>query len=90
MGKKSREKAERRTTPDSTPQVRWTARKTVRGSGPPTGPLDDLKAVVAQREHLEVDIRQRVGRLRRAGYSWALIGDALGITRQSAQNRFGS
>lgn len=93
MGKKSREKAERRdaatsATPARPAQPKWTARQQLKYS-PASAPLDELRAVVAKRDHLDVEIRERAQRLRRMGYSWALIGEACGITRQSAQARFG-
>lgn len=89
MGKKSREKRERRESEvSSAPHTRWTAKHELRGHAA-SEPLEELRRVVHQHGQLEVEISQRVGRLRRDGYSWQLIGDALGITRQSAQARFG-
>lgn len=34
-------------------------------------------------------LRDRVRDARRAGATWAEVGDALGVTRQAAQHRFG-
>jgi hypothetical protein len=43
-------------------------------------------AVVAQQ--VETDLRSWVRELRRRGVTWSRIGVALGITRQSAWERF--
>jgi hypothetical protein len=41
-------------------------------------------------EVAELRLRHQVAEARRAGHSWAVIGASLGITRQAAQQRFGS
>jgi hypothetical protein len=38
----------------------------------------------------ELRLRHQVAEARRAGHSWAVIGASLGISRQAAQQRFGS
>lgn len=40
-------------------------------------------------EHVEHELHAAVGRARAAGATWQDIGDALGVTRASAQQRFG-
>jgi hypothetical protein len=40
-------------------------------------------------EEAELALRNRVAKARRAGAAWSAIGDALGITKQAAQQRFG-
>lgn len=37
----------------------------------------------------EADLRAEVAAARAAGNSWAIIGTALGVTKQAAQQRFG-
>jgi hypothetical protein len=50
----------------------------------------ELAELVAKRDELEDAIRFAVQGQREAlGRSWQNIGDALGITRQSAQERYG-
>ena len=39
---------------------------------------------------IETAIRNAVTGLREVGYSWAEIGSRLGVTRQAAQQRWGS
>lgn len=91
MGRKSREKAERRNTPVPPPRTLYTVRSLDYG-GHLDAALPDLvklRRAVEQQQQLQLDIAGYVKRLRGAGASWAVIGDALGITRQSAQTRFG-
>jgi hypothetical protein len=38
----------------------------------------------------ELHLRQQVRVARRHGHSWAAVGFALGVSRQAAQQRFGS
>jgi hypothetical protein len=38
----------------------------------------------------ELNLRRQVNVARRHGHSWAAIGVVLGITRQDAQQRFGT
>lgn len=49
------------------------------------------RRIIAAHEALaaaENELRQAVAAARDAGYSWTLIGAALGISRQAAQQRF--
>jgi hypothetical protein len=55
-------------------------------------PLHDLGAVayalLEAEGHLNAATHQLAADMRRAGASWQQVGDALGITRQAAQQRF--
>jgi hypothetical protein len=55
-----------------------------------TGDIDALTAMTDLGTDIENAIRQAVIGLREFGYSWAEIGTRLGITRQAAQQRWGS
>ncbi|MFB9832233.1 ClpX C4-type zinc finger protein [Actinoallomurus acaciae] len=50
--------------------------------------LDHIPRVAAVADQVEADLRSWVRELRRRGVTWARIGQALGITRQSAWERF--
>lgn len=51
----------------------------------------DLAEMVTLRDVLEDAIGAAItGQRSNYGYSWAVIGDALGITRQAAQQRYGA
>jgi hypothetical protein len=50
--------------------------------------LDHVPRIGATAVLVEADLRQWVGELRRRGVTWARIGEALGMTRQSAWERF--
>ncbi|WP_436758051.1 ClpX C4-type zinc finger protein [Streptosporangium sp. V21-05] len=50
--------------------------------------LGHIPRVAAHIEQAEADLRSWVQELRRRGVTWAKIGEALGITRQSAWERF--
>jgi ClpX C4-type zinc finger len=50
--------------------------------------LAHLPRVAAAGEQVEAGLRARIDRLRERGVSWARIGSALGVTRQSAWERF--
>ncbi|NYI04614.1 hypothetical protein FHU37_001557 [Allostreptomyces psammosilenae] len=50
--------------------------------------LDHLPRVAAHIEQAEAELRSWVLELRRRGVTWTRIGEALGITRQSAWERF--
>ncbi len=55
-----------------------------------TGP-DDLVALAAAAQVLRTladDVDARVFGARAAGFTWAEVGQALGMTRQAAQQRF--
>jgi hypothetical protein len=55
------------------------------------GDIEGLTVMAALRHELDGAMRTAVVRLRSEpwNYSWADVGRALGITRQSAQERFG-
>ena len=48
----------------------------------------ELLAAVIQRGKAEEDVARAVARLRSAGASWNLIGPALGVSRQSAREKY--
>jgi hypothetical protein len=50
--------------------------------------LDHVPRIAATAAAVEGDLRQWVGELRRRGVTWARIGASLGMTRQSAWERF--
>ncbi|MER7544246.1 ClpX C4-type zinc finger protein [Actinomadura sp.] len=50
--------------------------------------LDHIPRVAAAVAQVEADLRSWVQELRRRGVTWSRIGGALGITRQSAWERF--
>lgn len=50
---------------------------------------EDLSALVAIHSDLEDAIRHGIEGLRKDGYSWRAIGDALGVTGQAAYMRYG-
>ncbi|WP_037570543.1 ClpX C4-type zinc finger protein [Phaeacidiphilus oryzae] len=50
--------------------------------------LKHIPNVAAHIERAEADLRSWVGELRRRGVTWTRIGESLGITRQSAWERF--
>ncbi|WP_432060266.1 ClpX C4-type zinc finger protein [Streptomyces sp. S1] len=50
--------------------------------------LERLPRVAALADQIEADLRMWVTELRRRGTTWARIGQSLGITRQSAWERF--
>jgi hypothetical protein len=50
---------------------------------------DTLDAAIARAQEAEEDLRDAVKQARRGGEPWSAIGAVLGITRQSAQQRFG-
>ena len=67
-------------------------RRVLRGLGRRVSDGDpvDLAAAVALRSELDAIIRASVRQMREThGYSWAQIGDELGVTRQAAYQRFG-
>jgi hypothetical protein len=53
-------------------------------------PADALRHAVDAREEVEMLVRGLVARLRLDGASWAAIGRQLGVTKQSAQQRYGA
>lgn len=52
--------------------------------------VEDLAEMMTLREDLETSIQQAVDGLRASGHSWADIARPLGISRQSAQQRYGA
>lgn len=50
--------------------------------------LDQLPRVAAAGTQVQASLQERVGLLRQRGVTWARIGAALGMTRQSAWERF--
>jgi hypothetical protein len=50
--------------------------------------LGHIPRVAAHIDQAEADLRSWVQELRRRGVTWIRIGEALGITRQSAWERF--
>lgn len=50
---------------------------------------DVLDAAIARAQEAEEELRDAVRAARRGGEPWSAIGLVLGITRQSAQQRFG-
>nr|WP_052311965.1 MULTISPECIES: hypothetical protein [unclassified Actinoplanes] len=54
-----------------------------------TGDVEALRDMVGLSAQLDDAISEAVIGLRAYGYSWAEIGDRLGISRQAAQQRWG-
>lgn len=52
--------------------------------------MDRLTALAEQRAAIDAAIAAEVAQRRAAGFSWAAIGAALGITKQAAQQRYGN
>lgn len=50
--------------------------------------LDEIPRVAATTANVEADLRARVSELRQRGVAWSRIAAALGVTRQSAWERF--
>jgi hypothetical protein len=50
--------------------------------------LERIPFIASSAANIEVGLRDRVHELRERGVSWARIGAALGMTRQSAWERF--
>lgn len=67
------------------------ARRAIRAAGRHVAAADEfeLAEFVALREELEAVIASAVEGWRADGRSWAVIGDALGISRQAAQQSYG-
>ncbi|WP_217182594.1 hypothetical protein [Streptomyces sp. AC495_CC817] len=66
-------------------------RRALRAAGERVADCDpfDLAELLTIRESVEVAITTAVVGLRSQGYSWAEVGDGLGISRQAAQQRYG-
>jgi hypothetical protein len=67
-------------------------RRVIRAAGRriATGDVDGLPHLAALAADLDAAIGDAVAGLRAEGYSWAEIASRLGITRQAAQQRWGS
>lgn len=52
--------------------------------------LDTVSRVVARRNALEREIAVCVSAARAAGVPWSRIGEALGVSKQAAQQRYGA
>ncbi|WP_308258401.1 ClpX C4-type zinc finger protein [Saccharothrix obliqua] len=50
--------------------------------------LGQLPRIAANADRIETGLRERVAELRARGVTWARVGDALSMTRQSAWQRF--
>ena len=55
-----------------------------------TGDVDGLADLVCLADDIDTALQNAVTGLRRYGYSWAEIALRLGITRQAAQQRWGT
>jgi hypothetical protein len=55
-----------------------------------TGDVEALILMTGLADEIDTAISQAVKGLRAFGYSWADIGSRLGVTRQAAQQRWGS
>lgn len=66
------------------------ARRVIRAAGERCAYADDfeLAELITLRDDVEDAITRAVVGLREQGQSWQYIGDALGIKRQSAQERY--
>ncbi|KQQ65204.1 hypothetical protein [Microbacterium sp. Leaf320] len=67
------------------------ARRIIRRAGERVAEADDweLAELVSLVDDVDRAVRRAVAGQREAGRSWQYIGDALGIKRQSAQERYG-
>jgi hypothetical protein len=54
------------------------------------GDIESLSLMTSLADEVDAAIGQAVTGLRGFGYSWAEIGSRLGVTRQAAQQRWGS
>jgi ribosomal protein L12E/L44/L45/RPP1/RPP2 len=52
--------------------------------------LDEIRAAMAVRALLDQSIIEAVSDARSKHATWAMVGDALGTTRQGARKRYGS
>ena len=62
------------------PEAQW---------GPSAEPLVVLAQIKAARKYLDDAEKWAVSEMRATGATWAEVGDAFGITRQAAHERFG-
>jgi predicted transcriptional regulator len=56
--------------------------------GDDTPPLDAIRGITECLHGIESGLKANVARARSAGHSWQEIADALGVSRQSAWERF--
>lgn len=97
MGKASREKAARRAEAERLAQrpvgtARYNARPSARTEltiPERRAPLDDIAAAASAFDQSRSALQAAVDHARSLDYSWTLIGDELGISRQAARQRFG-
>ena len=52
--------------------------------------MEDLEQLVALRTDLDRITAEAIQQLRQTGYSWADVGEVMGVTRQAAQQRWGN
>lgn len=52
--------------------------------------LDRLDRLKSARDNVELGIQDTVNKLREQGTTWTAIAASLGVTRQSAQERYGT
>jgi hypothetical protein len=66
------------------------ARRIIRGAGKRVAAGDEweLGELISLRDEVEEAIDTAVAGLRAQGHSWAYIADGLGVTRQSAYERY--
>lgn len=74
------------------PELAACARRMIRAVGKRCGQQDveGLAELVTLRADVEAALVDGVTLARAQGFSWAFVGDVLGMTRQSAQQRFGA
>lgn len=83
-------KPDSRRTVETLPYIEF-ARRVIRGAGRRVAEADEfeLAELVQLRRDLEYAIGEAIEGQRAYGRSWQHIGDALGITRQAAHERYG-
>lgn len=81
---------DKRKTVETLPYIDF-ARRVIRGAGRRVADADEfeLAALVELRRDLEYAIGEAIAGQRAYGRSWQHIGDALGISRQAAHERYG-
>ena len=52
-------------------------------------PLPSIRRLVERRGVIEAELETEVRRARVAGYSWREIADALGVSKQAANRKYG-
>ena len=71
----------------TTPSTRSEAARLARQLAAATGPSESLRAITDLRKHLDVLEAEHVDGALALGYSWRLIADALGVSRQAAHRK---